>query len=199
MKEITLQIDGREVKAKEGATVLEAARAAGIDIPTICHHEELEPCGVCRLCLVEIGQAPRTKMVTSCIYTATDKLIVNTQTERVRKARKVLLELMLTRAPGSKRIKDLAAEYGANANRFKKDASFCILCGLCVRYCDEVKKANAITFISRGANREVMFIPEIAAKECPSCQKCFDLCPTNVLRANFEAAQALTFAKGEVA
>jgi len=193
MKEITLQIDGQAVKAREDMTVLQAARRVGIAIPTLCYHEKLEPYGACRLCSVEIGTAPQTRLVASCVYPAENNLVVNTRTERVTKVRKVLLELLLTLAPGSKIIKDLALEYGADANRFKKDTSFCILCGLCVRYCSEVKKANTISFVSRGVGREVMFIPEIAAKECPSCQECFALCPTNVLEANFKLAQALMF------
>jgi len=191
--EISLQIDGQQVNAEEGTTVFLAAREAGIKIPALCHHDLLEPYGACRLCSVEVGTAPRTRVVASCVYPVASGLVVSTNSERVRRVRKVLLELLLTKAPGSKVIKDLAKEYGARPDRFKKDASFCILCGLCVRYCNEVKRADAVTFISRGAAREVSFIPEVAARECPSCRRCFAICPTNVLGANFELARALTF------
>src|SRR4030042_2552831 len=150
MSEILLKIDGKEVKAKEGMTVLEAARSAGISIPTLCHHEKLEPYGACRLCLVEIGTPPRTRLVTSCVYPAADGLVGTPRSERVIQTRKMLLELLLARAPGAKIIKDLAEEYGVVKARLRRTATFCILCGLCVRYCAEIKKADAIGFIGRG-------------------------------------------------
>jgi bidirectional [NiFe] hydrogenase diaphorase subunit len=194
MSEITLTIDGRTVMARPGMTVFQAAREAGIAIPALCYDDRLEPYGACRLCCVEIGTAPKTRLVVSCVYPVENGLQVNTQSERVRSTRKVLLELLLARAPGAKVLKDLAQEYGARADRFEKEAHFCIACGLCVRYCAEVKKANAVSFISRGVTREIMFVPEIAARICPSCQECFAICPTNVARTNFLMAQAFTFA-----
>jgi len=89
-----------------------------------------------------------------------DQLVVETDNNRIRRIRKVLIELLLTRAPGAKVIKDLALEYKADPNRFKKDTTFCILCGICVRYCNEIKRLGAVGFIGRGASREVTFIPE---------------------------------------
>ncbi len=196
MAEVTLQIDGKEVKAKTGMTLLEAAKSVGIHIPALCYDERLEPYGGCRVCSVEIGTAPKTRLVASCVYPVENGLVVNTRSERVMRARRVLTELLLTRAPGAKPLKDLAAEYDANPERFEKDATFCIVCGLCVRYCAEVKKANAVSFVSRGVLREIMFVPEIADKACPPCQECFAICPTNVARSNFLLSQALTF-KGD--
>lgn len=174
-------------------TILEAAKAVGIEIPTLCYHEQLEPYGACRICSVEIRAGSRARLVTACVYPAEEGLVVDTKSERVVKIRKMLLELMLARAPCARKIQDLAYEYGVEKTRFEKESAFCILCGLCVRYCAEVTKKNAITFIGRGTEREVMFIPEIASQECPSCQECFELCPTDVLRPNFLLAQALTF------
>ena len=191
MKKITLSIDDKEVAGEEGRTVLEVARGAGIDIPTLCYHERLEPYGACRLCLVEVGTPPRTKLVTSCVYPATDGLVVKTRSERVTQTREMLLELLLARAPGAKNIKDLAEEYGVGKARLRRTATFCILCGLCVRYCAEIKKADAIGFIGRGIEREVMFIPEIATESCPPCQECFPLCPTGVLEGNFMLFRSL--------
>lgn len=193
MREVTLEIDGKEVKAKEGMTILEAAKSAGIDIPTLCYHEKLEPYGACRVCSVEVKSSIRTRLVTACVYPVEEGLVVNTKSERVVKIRKMLFELVLARAPSAKRIQDLAHEYGVDKTRFEEESFFCILCGLCVRYCAEVKKKNAITFIGRGTEREVMFIPEIASQECPSCQECFDLCPTDGLRSSFLLAQTLIF------
>jgi len=191
MSEITLQIDGKEVKAEEGKTILEAAQSAGIFIPTLCHHEKLEPYGACRICTVEIEVRGRTNLVAACLYPVEQNLVVRTRSEGVDKTRKVLLELMLAHAPDAAELQDLAQEYGANKARFDKESSFCILCGLCVRYCAEVKKKNAIGFVDRGTRREVIFIPEIASKECWNCKECFLLCPTEALQAAFLLTKAL--------
>jgi len=191
MSEITLQIDGRKVEAKEGMTILEAAQSAGISIPTLCHHEKLEPYGACRICTVEIEARGRTNLVASCLYPVERDLVVKTRSEKVDKTRKVLLELMLAHAPDAAELQDLAQEYGADKARFEKESSFCILCGLCVRYCAEVKKKNAIGFVDRGTRREVIFIPEIASKECWNCKECFLLCPTEALQAAFLLTKAL--------
>ena len=191
MNEITLQIDGREVKAEEGMTILEAAQSAGIFIPTLCHHEKLEPYGACRICTVEIEARGRTNLVASCLYPVERDLVVKTRSEKVDKTRKMLLELMLAHAPDAAELQDLAQEYGADKARFEKESSFCILCGLCVRYCAEVKKKNVIGFVDRGTRREVIFIPEIASKECEDCKECFPLCPTEALQATFLLTKAL--------
>jgi len=191
MSEITLQIDGKEVKAKEGMTILEAARSAGIFIPTLCDHEKLEPYGACRICTVEIETRGRINLVAACLYPVEQNLVVRTRSKRVDKARKVLLELMLAHAPDAVELQDLAKEYGADKTRFEKEPSFCVLCGLCVRYCAEVKKKNAIGFVDRGVRREVAFIPEIASKECEDCKECFPLCPTEALQAAFVLTKAL--------
>jgi bidirectional [NiFe] hydrogenase diaphorase subunit len=191
MSEILLQIDGREVKAKEGMTILEAARTVGINIPTLCYHEKLEPYGACRICTVEIEARGRTRLVAACLYPVEQNLVVRTRSEKVVKIRQMLLELMLAHAPEAGVLQDLAQEYGVREVRFEKEPSFCILCGLCVRYCAEVKKKNAIGFVDRGVRREVAFIPEIASKECWNCKECFSLCPTEALQATFLLTEAL--------
>jgi bidirectional [NiFe] hydrogenase diaphorase subunit len=193
MSEIRLQIDGKEVTAGEGMTILEAAQRAGIFIPTLCHHEKLEPFGGCRICIVEIEARGTTRLVVSCVYPAEENLVVRTGTEKVNKIRKTLLELLLAHAPQSPQLQELAVEYGADKDRFEKEASFCIHCGLCVRYCAEVKKKNAVGFIDRGIRKEICFIPEIASKECSSCKECFPLCPTSYLQAAFVLTEALVF------
>ncbi len=193
MSEIHLQIDGIEVTAQEGMTILEAALSAGISIPTLCHHEKLEPFGGCRLCIVEIEARGRTRLVISCVYLAEDNLVVKTRSEKVDRIRKNLLELLLAHAPDSPQLQDLALEYGADKNRYEKEASFCVHCGLCVRYCAEVKKKNAIGFVDRGVRKEICFIPEIASRECNNCKECFELCPTSYLQAAFVLCEALAF------
>lgn len=188
-----MQIDGNEVKAKKGMTVLEAAQSAGIKIPKVCHHEKLMPFGGCRLCIVDVESGGWSKLVVSCVYIVEDNLVVKTRSEKIDRIRKTIIELLLAHAPNSNELQDLAHEYGADENRFEKEASFCIHCGLCVRYCSEVKKLNAVGFIDRGINKEISFIPEIASKECKTCMECFPLCPTSYLQAAFVLTEALTF------
>jgi NADH dehydrogenase/NADH:ubiquinone oxidoreductase subunit G len=190
MSEILLQIDGKEVKAKQGMTILEAARSAGITIPTLCHHEKLEPYGGCRLCMVEIDVGDLTRHVVSCVYMVEKDLIVKTRSEKIDNIRKMITELLLAHAPESPQLLDLAQEYGADKDRFKKQASFCIHCGLCVRYCAEVKKLHAVGFVDRGTRKEISFIPEIASKECWDCKECFPLCPTSALQAAYVLTEA---------
>jgi len=193
MSEILLQIDGKDVRAKEGMTVLEAAQSVGIYIPTLCHHEKLEPFGGCRLCIVEVESRGWTKLVVSCVYPAENNLVVRTRSEKVDRIRKTILELLLAHAPDAFILQDLAQEYGADKDRYEKEASFCIHCGLCVRYCAEVKKKNAIGFIDRGIKKEISFIPEIASRECENCKECFPLCPTSYLQAVYVLIEGLAF------
>ena len=195
MSEILLQIDGKEVSAKEGMTLLEAARSAGISIPTLCYHEKLEPYGGCRLCLVELESRGGIRLVVSCVYPVEKNLVVRTRSEKVDRIRKMILQLLLAHAPDAFDLQDLAQEYGADKNRFEKEASFCIHCGLCVRYCAEVKKKNAVGFVDRGIRKEISFIPEIASKECWNCKECFPLCPTEALQAAYVLVEALAFPK----
>ena len=192
MSQIVLEINGKEVKADEGMMILEAARRAGINIPTLCHHEKLEPYGACRLCIVEVESGGRSKIVVSCVYPAWHNLVVTTRSEKIDRIRKMILELLLAHAPDSFIIEELAKEYGADKNRFDKEPSFCIHCGLCVRYCAEVKQKNAVGFIDRGIRKEIAFIPEIAAKECWDCRECFPLCPTEALQAAYMLVEALS-------
>jgi NADH dehydrogenase/NADH:ubiquinone oxidoreductase subunit G len=155
----------------------------------------LEPFGGCRLCLVEIEDRVSTRLVASCVYPVEKDLVVRTRTEKVDRIRRILLELFLAHAPESPSLQDLAQEYGADKDRFEKDAAFCIHCGLCVRYCAEVAKKNAVGFIDRGIKKEISFIPEIASKECNSCKACFPLCPTSYLQAAYVLTESLAFPK----
>jgi NADH dehydrogenase/NADH:ubiquinone oxidoreductase subunit G len=193
MTDILLQIDGKKVKATEGMTVLEAAQSADIYIPTLCHHEQLEPYGGCRLCTVEVESRGRTKFVVGCLYPVEQDLVVRTRSEMIDRVRKLILEFLLAHAPDSPQLQTLAQEYGAQKDRFEKESSFCVLCGLCVRYCAEVKKKNVIGFVDQGAKREISFIPELAAKECWDCKECFPLCPTSYLQAAYHLTKAIAF------
>ena len=180
MKSIKLKIDGKTIETNEGSTILQAARLAGIDIPTLCFHEKLEPYGACRLCVVEITKNKRQRLVTSCVYPVEEGLVVNTNSERVHKIRKMILELLLPLSPTGP-LESLAKKYGIEKSRFSAKPTACILCGLCVRYCAEIKKANAIGFIGRGTEREIAFLPEVAPSVCGGCRECFPLCPSGKL------------------
>jgi NADH dehydrogenase/NADH:ubiquinone oxidoreductase subunit G len=112
MSEIVFNMDGKEIKAAEGMTLLEAARAAGISIPTLCWHEKLEPFGACRLCIVEVESRGSTRLVVSCVYPAEKNIIVRTRSEKIDRIRKMILELQMAHAPDAFVFQDLAKEYG---------------------------------------------------------------------------------------
>jgi NADH dehydrogenase/NADH:ubiquinone oxidoreductase subunit G len=191
MSEIHLKIDGKEIVAKEGMTILEAAKSAGIPIPTLCHYEKLEPYGACRICTVEMEAQGRKQLVASCVYPVEPNAVVTTRSEVIDEVRKMILELLLAHAPDAPVLQDLAKEYGADEGRFEKESSFCILCGLCVRYCAEVKKKDAVAFVDQGPKREICFVPEVASKECWNCKECFPLCPTSYLQAAYVLTEGL--------
>jgi coenzyme F420-reducing hydrogenase beta subunit len=184
-KEVTLRIDDKDVKAREGETILDVARKVGVDIPTLCYMSALSPFGACRLCSVEItDKRGRKKLVTSCNYPVEEGLVVSTKSEKVLKTRKLLLELLLARCPKVKKIQDLAQKYGINAPRFwVEDAEEdCILCGLCARVCDERIGIYAINFAKRGVEREVTTPYYRFSDDCIGCGACAIVCPTNSKR-----------------
>ncbi|MCG8566861.1 MAG: 2Fe-2S iron-sulfur cluster-binding protein [Desulfobacterales bacterium] len=193
MSRIEFEIDGIPVTADPGATVLEAAQAAGIEIPTLCHHEKLEPFGACRLCIVEVEERGWTKLVVSCVFPAKAGIQVRTRSEKVDRIRKTIIELLMAHAPDAPQLVAYAKEYGADPHRFEPESDFCIHCGLCVRYCNEVAGKYALGFVDRGIRKEISFIPAIAAKECNDCKECFPLCPTSYLQAAFVLTQAMAF------
>jgi len=186
MSEISLEIDGRGVKAEEGMSILEAAKSAGIDIPTLCYHPALAPFGACRLCSVEITSHGRSRIVTSCNYPVEDGLIVNTKSPDVIETRKVLCELLLARCPNVKVIQDLARDYGVEKPRFKLADEKCILCGLCARICEERIGVSAINFIGRGVDRKVetpfQATLDIDLDVCIACGACAFVCPTGAIK-----------------
>lgn len=186
VKKLTLFIDDAPVQVEEGLTLLQAAKKAGINIPTLCYHEKLMPYGACRLCLVEIEKRGRTRIVASCAYPAEEGLKVFSESPKVKEIRKLLVELYLAMFPYNNEIKSLAKKYGLRGTRFKKENNYCILCGLCVRYCAEVKGDHAVGFVGRGINKKVTFVPDSAYfKHCVNCMKCMDICPTGVFPSNF--------------
>ena len=180
-----LTINGLVVSVEKGATLLEAARFYGFPIPTLCHMEGLSPYGACRLCVVEIGEGTRAKLVTSCTYPAEDGLFVRTASARVLRARKMVLELLLATCPQSKIIQDLAAAHEVRQQRFRQENEDCILCGLCVRMCEEQMMGKAIGFRQRGEKRSIGTPFDKHAEECRLCGGCMHVCPACQLRCTY--------------
>lgn len=186
---IELILNGLQVKAEEGWTVLETAKFYGLEIPTLCYHEGLTPYGGCRLCLVEIGEPGKSKLVTSCTYPAEPGLVVRTDTRRVMAARRMMIELMLSVAPGSKQLQDLASKFGVTQVRFVPKNEECILCGLCVRMCSEQMDARAIGFQQRGYKRKISTPFDMRSEECRLCGACMYICPACQLRCQGPQAE----------
>ena len=179
---ITLTIDGRKVEALEGSTILEVARENGIEIPTLCFHEALEPYGGCRLCVVELLTTRGSRLVASCVHPAEEDAVVKTHSEMVQQSRRTSVELLLAVAPNAKVIQDLAAELGIEEPRVKLGDNDCILCGLCVRACKEIVGANAISLVNRGFAKEVKPPFEIGSNACIGCATCVLVCPTGAIK-----------------
>jgi bidirectional [NiFe] hydrogenase diaphorase subunit len=182
---IKLTINGLDVQVEKGTTILEAAKFLGFPIPTLCYMEGLSPYGACRLCVVEIGEGPKAKLVTACTYPAEEGLKVRTASSRVIKARKMILELLLASCPQSKIIQDLAAEYNVRRQRFRQEYEDCILCGLCVRMCEEQMMAKAIGFRGRGEKRSIGTPFDIKSETCRLCGGCMYVCPACQLRCTY--------------
>jgi NADH dehydrogenase/NADH:ubiquinone oxidoreductase subunit G len=185
-KQVTLYIDNIPVRIEGGLTLLQAAGSVGIHIPTLCYHEKIKPHGACRLCLVEIEKRGRNRIVASCAYPAEEGLKVFTESPRVEEIRKNLVELYMALFPFHSEVRNLAKKYNLKETRFKKENNYCILCGLCVRYCAEIRGSYAVGFVGRGINKKVTFVPDSAYfKYCVNCMECMEICPTGVFPSNF--------------
>jgi NADH-quinone oxidoreductase chain G len=200
---ITVTINGKEIKLEKAVTVLEAARSAGIKIPTLCWHEQLEKYGGCRLCLVEVEKMPRLQ--TACTLMVTDGMIVRTETEAIADVRRGILEFLLINHPldcpycdkaGECELQDLVEKYGPTTSRFKerkrkvpeslqdpvivRNMERCVVCTRCVRMCEGVQGASAISVISRGGHSHVE--PFSGGKfDCEYCGNCVSVCPVGAI------------------
>lgn len=207
MEMITLTINGQKVQAPKNATILEAARSAGIHIPTLCYHPELATEGACRLCVVEASGA-RT-LVASCVYPVAEGMVVKTNTDKVRAARRMVVELLLANHPkdclacqksGDCELQNIAADLGLRKIRFEggarkahtidasnpclvRDQEKCILCGRCIRVCRDVQGMSVYSFAERGFDTIVStaFEQDLGKVECSYCGQCASVCPTGAI------------------
>jgi heterodisulfide reductase subunit A len=181
---IKFTIDGQEVEAKPKEILLDVARRYGINIPTLCYYKAIPGYGSCRLCVVEVIKANKTKLTASCTYPVEQGIDVKTNSPEVIESRKMLMELLMARCPESEEIKNLAKEIGVEKTRFKSNEdkdNKCILCGLCVRVCQNVMGANVLCFANRGANRKVTEPFEEFSEICTTCGACERVCPTDAI------------------
>ncbi len=175
---IQLTINGNRFEFPEGKTLLEAIESVGLSVPKLCYHKALLPYGACRLCLVEIHQEGRnTTVQASCSYPALNGLSVFTDTDRVKRARKIVAELLLARCPESENIRRIAFDLGVGEPRIKKKYDDCVYCGLCVRICEERMGRNAVSFSGRGSGKKVEPPFGKHNEMCWTCGACNFICP----------------------
>lgn len=200
---ITITINGKEVKLEKAVTVLEAARSAGIKIPTLCYHEQLEKYGGCRLCLVEVEKMPRLQ--TACTLMVTDGMIVRTETDAIADVRRGILEFLLINHPldcpycdkaGECELQDLVEKYGPTTGRFKekkrkvtenlqdpvivRNMERCVMCTRCTRMCEGLQGASSIGVVSRGGHSHVE--PFSGNRyDCEYCGNCVSVCPVGAI------------------
>ena len=182
---IKVTIDGRVTMVEPDTTILQAAKDLNIEIPTLCYHPALEPYGACRLCTVEILDRGRSRLVTSCNYPIRHEIEVLTASDKVVRGRKMIVELLWARCPEARIFQELGARYGIEKPRFEpREGELCYLCGLCVRFCNEVVGARAISFIGRGVAREVGTPFYKVSEACIACGACEFICPTGAIKVS---------------
>ncbi len=186
---VMFMLNGAQVQADKKWSLLEAIRFYGIDIPTLCYDEGLTPYGACRLCGVEVGRGNKSKLVASCIHPVMEGVEVRTHSKQVMKTRKMIIELLIARCPGSKKLQDMAAMLEVKEVRFRPLNDDCILCGLCVRMCEEQMAAKAIGFAGRGTDRYITTPFDMTSEECRKCGACMYVCPVCELRCQGAEAE----------
>jgi heterodisulfide reductase subunit A len=181
---VLVTINSKQYEASPDDTVLDVCKKNNIFIPTLCDHPSISPYSSCRLCIVEVTQKGQTKLTASCSVPVREGMVIATDTPRVQSGRKLLMELYLARCPTSEHLKELAQKLGVRHTRFKTysdPGNKCILCGLCVRVCDEVMGVKALGFANRGAKRSVLPPFDEHSEVCMTCGACAFVCPTQCI------------------
>ncbi|MDD5168504.1 MAG: 2Fe-2S iron-sulfur cluster-binding protein [Syntrophales bacterium] len=179
---VNITIDGHQIEAKEGSTVLQNAQALKIDIPTLCFHKEVSPFGACRLCSVEIKANGKWQLAASCQTEVAKGMEVKTDTTKVRENRKLAAALLYYKYPTTEAVRTMAAKLGVEIKGEKTDGRDCILCGLCTRTCHEIVRVDALRFQDRGLGREVEPKIEFVTANCIGCGSCAYACPTGFVQ-----------------
>lgn len=179
---IKLTINDRQVEVSEGTTVLEAARKVGISIPTLCYYEAIKPYGGCRLCVVRATLGPRSIITASCTYPVAEGLVVVTDDPRALAVRRLVIDLLWSRCPEVPELRDIARQLGVMEPSFSKGQDDCILCGLCTRMCTELQHVGAVSFLGRGAKRQVLTPFGDFSQVCRTCGACSFICPTGHIK-----------------
>jgi NADH dehydrogenase/NADH:ubiquinone oxidoreductase subunit G len=177
---VKLTIDGAQVSAPKGTSVLDAAVDAGICIPHLCHMPILSDIGTCRLCIVEHVRNGSSKITASCTLIVQEGMVIEANSEKVLRLRRNVAELLVTEAPNSRAIQDVAVRCGVKETRYPFRSKDCVLCGRCVRACTEIYRGNAIGFVGRGQERHVDFPYGERPDSCMLCRSCVTLCPMSV-------------------
>lgn len=181
---VKVTIDGIETQVKKDTSILDAASSLGIKIPSFCHQESVTPYGACRICIVEVDEGNRSRVVPSCVYPIRKPVTVRTDTDKVKRERKMLVQLELARCSTDSHVLHMAADLGVEGPhpRMTTRNEDCILCGLCVRVCSEVVGADAISFEGRGVHRKVVAPFDMENPDCIACGACAFVCPTGCIQ-----------------
>jgi bidirectional [NiFe] hydrogenase diaphorase subunit len=177
---VNVNIDGAIIHAAKGSSVLDTAIEYGICIPHLCHVPNLSDVGACRLCIVENIVDGRAKVTTSCTLNVEEGMVVRSNTERIKRLRRNIAELLVAQAPNSRAIQDIAVRCGVTEVRYPFRNEDCVLCGRCVRVCTEVWRARAIGFVGRGKERHVDHPFGVRPESCKHCENCIQLCPMTI-------------------
>ena len=174
---VKVNIDGAIIHAPKGSSVLNNALEYSICIPHLCRVKNLPGTGVCRLCIVEHVNNGNSKVTTSCTLIVEDGMVIRTNTDRIRRLRRNLAELLVAQAPNSRAVQDIAVRCGVKEVRYPFRNEKCILCGRCVQVCTDVWRARAIGFVGRGKDRHVSYPFGVKPDFCKQCYDCVELCP----------------------